>query len=152
MDRCQKLRISCAEWRSDRVPGDVSIVFVTPESAMMKRFLDFLESRRVMAKIDRIVVDECHTIMEGSLSFRPKLRELGTLALVGVQIIYLTATLLPADEPAFFSLINARHEDIVMIRARITRGNVAYSVRSVPASTIEEAVTAVVEQAKVTIE
>ncbi|KAF5227551.1 hypothetical protein FANTH_14744 [Fusarium anthophilum] len=152
MDRCQKLRISCAEWRSDRAPGDVSIVFVTPESAMTKRFLDFLESRRVMAKVDRIVVDECHTIMEGSLSFRPKLRELGTLALVGVQMIYLTATLPPADEPAFFSLINARHEDVVMIRARTTRGNVAYSVRSVPASTVEEAVTAVVEQAKVTID
>jgi hypothetical protein len=121
MDRCQKLKISCAEWRSDRVPGDVSIVFVTPESAMTKRFLDFLESRRVMAKVDRIVVDECHTIMEGSLSFRPKLRELGTLALVGVQMIYLTATLPPADEPAFFSLINALHEDVVMIRERTTR-------------------------------
>ncbi|RKK72604.1 hypothetical protein BFJ71_g17488, partial [Fusarium oxysporum] len=128
MDRCQKLKISCAEWRSDRVPGDVSIVFVTPESAMTKRFLDFLESRRVMAKVDRVVIDECHTIMEGSLSFRPKLRELGTLALVGVQMIYLTATLPPADEPAFFSLINARHEDVVMIRARTTRRNVAYSV------------------------
>ncbi|KAH7231628.1 P-loop containing nucleoside triphosphate hydrolase protein, partial [Fusarium redolens] len=152
MDRCQKLRISCAEWRSDRVPGDVSIVFVTPESAMTKRFLDFLESRRVMAKVDRIVVDECHTIMEGSLSFRPKLRELGTLALVGVQMIYLTATLPPADEPAFFSLINARHEDVVMIRARTTRGNVVYSVRSVPASTVEEAVAAIVEQAMVTID
>ncbi|KAI3565758.1 P-loop containing nucleoside triphosphate hydrolase protein, partial [Fusarium oxysporum f. sp. albedinis] len=94
----------------------------------------------------------CHTIMEGSLSFRPKLRELGTIALVGVQMIYLTATLPPADEPAFFSLINARHEDVVMIRARTTRRNVAYSVRSVPASTVEEAITAIVEEAKVTID
>ncbi|KAK2470533.1 hypothetical protein H9L39_17829 [Fusarium oxysporum f. sp. albedinis] len=118
----------------------------------MKRFLDFLESPRVMAKVDRVVVDECHTIMEGSLSFRPKLRELGTIALVGVQMIYLTATLPPADEPAFFSLINARHEDVVMIRARTTRRNVAYSVRSVPASTVEEAITAIVEEAKVTID
>jgi hypothetical protein len=67
-------------------------------------------------------------------------------------MIYLTATLPPADEPAFFSLINAWHEDVVIIRARITRGNVAYSVRSVPASTIKEAVTAIVEQAKLTID
>jgi hypothetical protein len=81
MDRCQKLNISCAEWRSDRVPGDVSIVFVTPESAMTKRFQDFIESRRAMAKIDRFIMDESHTITEGTLSFRPKLRELGSLAL-----------------------------------------------------------------------
>ncbi|GKU10137.1 unnamed protein product, partial [Fusarium langsethiae] len=152
MDRCQKLKISCAEWRSDRVPGDVSIVFVTPESAMTKRFLDFLESRRVMAKVDRIVVDECHTIMEGSLTFRPRLRELGTLALVGLQMVYLTATLPPADEAAFFSMVNARPEDVVMIRAKTTRRNVAYSVRSVTATTAEEAVAAVVEQARVTID
>jgi superfamily II DNA helicase RecQ len=152
MDRCQKLKISCAEWRSDRVPGDVSIVFVTPESAMTKRFLDFLESRRVMAKVDRIVVDECHTIMEGSLTFRPKLRELGTLALVGLQMVYLTATLPPADEASFFSLVNARREDVVMIRDKTTRRNVAYSVRSVTATTAEEAIAAVVEQARVTID
>ncbi|KAG7001869.1 ATP-dependent DNA helicase hus2/rqh1 [Fusarium oxysporum f. sp. conglutinans] len=152
MDRCQKLKISCAEWRSDRVPGDVSIVFVTPESAMTKRFLDFLESRRVMAKVDRIVVDECHTIMEGCLTFRPKLRELGTLALVGLQMVYLTATLPPADEAAFFTMVNARREDVVMIRAKTTRRNVAYSVRSVTATTAEEAIAAVVEQARVIID
>ncbi|EWY79399.1 hypothetical protein FOYG_17444 [Fusarium oxysporum NRRL 32931] len=152
MDRCQKHKISCAEWRGDRLPGDVSILFVTPESAMTKRFLDFLESRRLMAKIDRVVIDECHTIMEGSLLFRPKLRELGTLALIGVQMVYLTATLPPSDELAFFSLINARHEDVVIVRARTTRSNVAYSVKSVPASTAAEAVTAVIEQARVTID
>jgi superfamily II DNA helicase RecQ len=152
MDRCQKLKISCAEWKSDRVPGDVSIVFVTPESAMTKRFLDFLESRRVMAKVDRIVVDECHTIMEGSLTFRPKLRELGTLALVGLQMVYLTATLPPADEATFFSMVNARREDVVMIRAKTTRHNVAYSVRSVTATTAKEAIAAVVEEARVTID
>lgn len=152
MDRCRKLKISCAEWRSDRVPGDVSIVFVTPESAMTKRFLDFLESRRVMAKVDRIVVDECHTIMEGSLSFRPKLRELGTLALVGLQMVYLTATLPPVDELAFFSIVNARREDVIMIRAKTTRRNVAYSVRSVTATALGEATAAVVEQARATID
>jgi superfamily II DNA helicase RecQ len=119
---------------------------------MIKRFLDFLESRRVMAKVDQIVVDKCYTIIEGSLTFQPRLRELGTLALVGLQIVYLTATLLPADKAAFFSMVNARPEDIVMIRAKITRRNVAYSVRSVTTMTAEEAIAAVVKQARVTID
>ena len=60
-----------------------------------------------MAKVDRIVVDKCYMIMEGNLSFRPKLRELGILALVGLQIVYLTAILLLVDELAFFNLVNA---------------------------------------------
>jgi superfamily II DNA helicase RecQ len=119
---------------------------------MTKRFLDFLESRRIMAKVDRVVIDECHTIMEGSLAFRPKLRELGTLALVGVQMVYLTATLPPAEEQAFFELVNVRQEDVVMIRARTARRNVAYSVKSVTATNVEEAVVAIVEQARVTID
>lgn len=33
MERCQKMTIPC-----DRSPGVVSLVFVTPESAMTKRF------------------------------------------------------------------------------------------------------------------
>jgi superfamily II DNA helicase RecQ len=152
IDRCQRLKICCAEWRSDRIPGDVSIVFVTPESAITKRFMDFLESRRVMAKVDRIVVDECHTIMEGSLSFRPKLRELGTLTLMGLQIVYLTTTLPPTDETTFFDLINARREDIVMIRAKTTRSNMAYSVRSGTATTVDKAITAVIVQVRATID
>ncbi|KAF5021937.1 hypothetical protein F66182_6017 [Fusarium sp. NRRL 66182] len=90
--------------------------------------------------------------MEGSLTFRPKLRELGTLALVGLQMVYLTATLPPADEAAFFSMVNAQREDVVIIRARITRRNVAYSVRSVTATTAKEAVAAVVEEARATID
>ncbi|KAH7202717.1 uncharacterized protein BKA55DRAFT_531418, partial [Fusarium redolens] len=84
IDWYQKLRISYAEWRSDRVPGDVLIMFIIPESAIIKRFLDFLELWQVMAKVDRIIVNKCHMIMEGSLSFRPKLYKLGTLALIRV--------------------------------------------------------------------
>ncbi|KAL6399580.1 hypothetical protein AUP68_00560 [Ilyonectria robusta] len=73
LDRCQKLNISCAEWRSDRVPGNVSIVFTTPESAMTKRFQDYIESLRVTARLDRFVIDEGHTILEGTRAFRPML-------------------------------------------------------------------------------
>jgi superfamily II DNA helicase RecQ len=134
------------------VPGDVLIVFVTLESAITKRFLDFLESRQIMAKVDRIVIDECHAIMEGSLSFRPKLRELGTLALIGVQMVYLTAILPPAEERAFFRLVNVRQEDVVMIRARTTHRNVAYNIRSVTATTVKEAIAMIVKQVRVTID
>jgi RecQ family ATP-dependent DNA helicase len=137
--RCQKLKISSAEWNSTRVPGAVSIVFVTPESAMTKRFQDYLEGLRVTAQLDRIVVDECHTILEGSKAFRPRLRELGQLGLVGVQMIYLTATLPPTKEDEFFKLLHSQRGDIHLIRSPTTRKNVSYSVQTIPANTVEEA-------------
>ncbi|KAM0321501.1 hypothetical protein ACHAQA_010069 [Verticillium albo-atrum] len=115
VDRCRASDISCAEWRSDRPPGLVAIVFVTPESAMTKRFQNYLEGLRVTAQLDRIVVDECHTILEGSKAFRPRLRELGQLGLVGAQMVYLTATLPPSREVAFFDLINARKADVYVL-------------------------------------
>lgn len=151
INRYQKLKISYAKQRSNKMPGDILIIFITPKSAITKRFLDFLESWQVIAKVDQVIINKCHIIIEGSLSFRPKLYKLGTLALVGVQIIYLTAILLPADKPAFFSLINVQHEDIIIIRARIIRRNIAYSIRSVLALTIKEVITAIIKEAKVII-
>lgn len=148
MDRCKTLDISCAEWRSDRPPGPVSVVFVTPESAMTKRFQNYLEALRVTAQLDRIVVDECHTILEGSRAFRPRLRELGQLGLVGVQMVYLTATLPPSREETFFDLINARRVDVSLIRAPTTRRNVAYMVRDVShdVSRVDDGIVAVVQE------
>ena len=128
MVRCEKLGIACAEWRTDRAPGNVSIVFVTPESALTKRFLDYVEALRVTARLDKVVIDECHTILEGTPAFRPKLRELGRLTLIGVKMVYLTATLPPRREVELFELTNSRPEDVEMIRMRTTRKNIAYSV------------------------
>ena len=143
IERCRKMKIPCTEWRSDQSPGPASLVFVTPESAMTKRFHDYVEGLRVMAQLDGFVFDEAHTILEGTRDFRPKLRELGRLALVGVQMVYLTATLPPSKEAEFFELINARPEDVTMIRTSTTRANVMYSVQTLTAATAEQATEAV---------
>lgn len=54
-------------------------------------------------------------------------------------MVYLTATLPPRQEKAFFDLINAREEDVVMIRTRTTRTNVGYSVKTMTATSAAEA-------------
>ena len=137
--RCERIGIPCAEWRTNQRPGNVSIVFVTPESALTKRFLDYIESLRIVARLDRIVVDEGHTILEGTPKFRPRLREMGRLALIGIQMVYLTATLPVTKEQELYELIHTRPEDVVMIRAPTTRKNIAYSVIRVHADNGEEA-------------
>ncbi|KAH7118026.1 hypothetical protein B0J13DRAFT_629945 [Dactylonectria estremocensis] len=110
---------------------------------MTKRFQDYIESLRVTARLDRFVIDEGHTILEGTRAFRPKLQELGSLALIGVQIVYLTATLPPTRVDTLFGLMNTRREDVVMIRMSTTRTNIAYSLRSILAVSAEEATAAI---------
>jgi superfamily II DNA helicase RecQ len=49
IERCRKIKILYTEWRSDQSPGPVSLVFVTPESVITKRFYNYVEGLRVMA-------------------------------------------------------------------------------------------------------
>ena len=56
--RCEQLGIACVEWRTDRALGNVSMVFVTPESALTKRFLDYVEALWVTVRLDRVVIDK----------------------------------------------------------------------------------------------
>ncbi|KAL3290728.1 putative ATP-dependent dna helicase q1 [Colletotrichum asianum] len=56
----------------DLYSGDyavASIIFVTPELAVIKGFRDFIV-------LDCVVVDECYVVLEGSWSFWLRLREL----------------------------------------------------------------------------
>lgn len=128
-ERCEKARISSVIWSSQRPHESASIVFVTPESAVTKTFAGFMNRLQEMHRMDRIVFDECHTVLDGSAGFRPKLRELGKLALRGVQMVYLTATLPPREEDEFYRLIYTRAEDVKIFRGRTTRPNVGYQVR-----------------------
>jgi hypothetical protein len=62
---------------------------VTPESAVTKRSQEFPETARTMARLDRIVIDEGHTVMEGSPRFRPRLAELAALGLYDVPLVHM---------------------------------------------------------------
>ena len=48
-----------------------------------------------MHQLERIVIDECHTILECTADWRPKVLELCQMTEKGVQVILLTATLPP---------------------------------------------------------
>src|SRR6187402_3553284 len=136
-ERCEKAQISSAIWSSQRPHDSASIVFVTPESAVTKTFAGFMNRLQEMHRLDRIVWDESHTVLDGSPSFRRKLRELGKLALRGVQVVYLTATLPPRDEEEFYRLTHIRKDQVYQFRGCTTRPNVAYQVKKVDLGEVE---------------
>ncbi|KAG2000694.1 hypothetical protein GB937_010931, partial [Aspergillus fischeri] len=75
--RCQELGISCVPWESRRPPDAASIVLVMPESAVSPDFQTFLNWLRWTRRLDRIVIDECHVVLNNQHDFRPQMAQLG---------------------------------------------------------------------------
>ena len=126
--RCEKLGIRCAVWTGRDQPDSASIVLVTPEKAASEEFGTFMSRIRQTRRLDRIVIDECHVILNNQLDFRKNLQELGKLAFAETQMVLLTATLPPADEEDLFERMYWKREEVRLIRGSTVRTNIQYSV------------------------
>src|SRR5271169_1433417 len=144
--RCRDACIECVQWDSRRPHETASIVLVTPESVVTKTFDTYINRLRSTYQLDRIVIDECHVVLDSGSDFRPKLRALGAeMVQIGTQLIFLTATLPPQDEEDFFRAMCIPPESVHMFRGRTTRRNIQYQVQEVEGD-ILEAVCGLVKQ------
>ncbi|KAH1734924.1 hypothetical protein KXV50_006305, partial [Aspergillus fumigatus] len=84
--RCQELGISCVPWESRRPPNAASIVLVTPESVVSPDFQTFLNRLRWTRRLDRIVIDKCHIVLNSQRDFRPQMAQLGRLVQARTQM------------------------------------------------------------------
>jgi superfamily II DNA helicase RecQ len=146
MIRCAEIGVRAREWEADRQVDDASIVFVTPETAAQNAsFRSFAQRNR--RRLDRIVIDECHVVLNESTTFRRHLQRLGGLVKMASQMIMVTATL-PVSKTEtlkrnmFWSGLVVRE-----FRMRTARTNIRYSVCTIDGSEREhdEAVVRVVE-------
>jgi superfamily II DNA helicase RecQ len=148
--RCQKLGISCVEWESRHPPDAAAVVLVTPESAIGEAFTTFLNRLQAMRQLDRIVIDECHIMLNQQYTFRKQMQQLGRLVAAETQMVMLTATLPPSEEYELFRRMHFNIEQVKMFRAPTARTNVAYRVVKVGQEAkkqeVEAAVLAIVQQ------
>jgi superfamily II DNA helicase RecQ len=129
--RCQAMGIECAEWEWRRPPDAARVILVTPESAISEAFRTFLNRMRRTQRLDRIVIDECHVVLNDQMNFRKQMQQLGELCNVGVQMICLTATLPPSKEAELWRRIDFRAEEVWLFRAVTRRRNVRYAVKEI---------------------
>ena len=145
MKRCNDLGIECAEWDSRRPPDSARMVFVTPEAALTDKFRTFINRLKGTQQLDRIVIDECHVVLNDKKDFRPKLRELWRLNGAAVQMVMLTATLPVSMEDKFWTRMRVEREQVSMFRMSTTRKNVRYRVHRMDARTQAESESELVE-------
>jgi superfamily II DNA/RNA helicase len=123
---------------------------VTPESAVREEFATFLNRLRATQQLDRIVIDECHIVLNRRYDFRKEMQKLGKLAAAETQIVMLTATLPPSEEDELFRRMYVEREQVELFRAATARTNVAYRVirvgKAAKKKEVEEMVTKMVRQ------
>ncbi|KAF2008251.1 P-loop containing nucleoside triphosphate hydrolase protein, partial [Aaosphaeria arxii CBS 175.79] len=128
--RCQKVGISCAEWENRRPPDAAAVVLVTPESAVKVECTTFLNRMRATRRLDRIVIDECHIVLNRRYTFRKEMQPLGKLVGAETQMVLLTATLPPREEDHLFRRMHFDRDEVKIFRAATTRITISY--RAIP--------------------
>ncbi|KAH0551515.1 hypothetical protein GP486_007269 [Trichoglossum hirsutum] len=104
--RCRELGLECQEWSTRKRVHDSCILLVTPESAISQGFMNHLRKLQGMDRLDRIVIDECHVLLNTQLDFRRKLQKLRKMVEFMAQLVLLTATLPPSKESELLSMIS----------------------------------------------
>jgi hypothetical protein len=129
--RCDRMGIECVEWDSCRPHEWAQIVLVTPEAAVGDAFANFMHRQQMMGRLDRIVVDKCHVVLDSTKSWRVRILGLRRLVMMESQLVYLTATLRPQDETEFLKLmaLPEERENCHWFRGPTTRKNVVYKVQ-----------------------
>jgi superfamily II DNA helicase RecQ len=129
--RCAIHCITAKVWSESISYVTPMLLFVTPESAVTKAFMDYVSLLTYSHKLDRIVFDECHSVLLGNDEFRPKFADLKhTLQRTGVQVLLLTATLPPTLEADLIRFLGMEYRHISRFRVPTTRRNIAYVVKT----------------------
>lgn len=78
--RYSELNIRYAVWSVGYAVDGASIGLVTPEKAVLPEFGTFVSRVKHTQRLDRIVIDKCHVVLNDRWDFRQDLQRMGKLA------------------------------------------------------------------------
>ncbi|KAF2805010.1 uncharacterized protein BDZ99DRAFT_397115, partial [Mytilinidion resinicola] len=67
------------------------VVLVTPESAVREVFSNFINRQRLIERLDRIIINKCHVILDLVGGWRSRILALRNLVIIETQLVYLIA-------------------------------------------------------------
>ena len=120
------LGISCTEQKNHYPPDEVSIVLVTPESALTGIFCIFLNRQIILYRLDRIVIDKYYTVLNCSNIFRPEFVQIGCLQQISIQTVFFTTILSPSLYDIFWRCLHSSHNNIFLYYSCTIRSNIVY--------------------------
>jgi superfamily II DNA helicase RecQ len=126
--RCTENGISCHQWVEGPPVSQVQVLLVTPESSFTNKFHGYLHTLQHNGSLTRVVIDECHVVLDSTLEYRPLLQEFVSFLRFGVQMVYLTATLPPEEQSQLYELLRIDPNQVRLIRASTSRRNIQYQV------------------------
>jgi superfamily II DNA/RNA helicase len=128
--RCEDAGIATISWNANiATHPTAAIVLVTAESFVGSRFQTFVRALTDRSRLDRIVVDECHSFLDCDDTFRPKMQKVGKLVTKWkVQAIFLTATLPPSNVQNLLDWTGLTPSKLKIFRGKTTRPNLKYSL------------------------
>lgn len=132
--RCQALGLECVEWSSSQIADGADIVLVTPEAVFTASFQKFMQRMKSGQRLDRIVFDEFHVILNQQKHFRRRLQQLGELNRWDVQVVMLTATMPVSMEDESRRRMGIQDVAVSAFRDITTRKNIAYRIHRLRSS------------------
>jgi superfamily II DNA helicase RecQ len=126
--RCVENGISCHQWVEGPPVSRVQVLLVTPKSSFTNKFHGYLHTLQHNGSLARVVIDECHVVLDSTLEYRPLLQEFVSFLRFGVQMVYLTGTLPPEEQSQLYELLRIDPNQVRLIRASTSRRNIQYQV------------------------
>ena len=83
------------------------------------------------------MIDECHLVLNNGYRFRPVLQRLGRLVGAEVQMVLLTATLPPSQEPELWRRMFFNEGQVQLFRESTSRSNIAYHIVDIDAVVVK---------------
>lgn len=134
--RCGEAGLKADYWRSDHQPQRSRIIVTVTESAMgsiqhdfnkHQTFLQYLSVLKINGCLNRIVIDECHTVVtEGG--FRSAMGQVFHLRSLDVPMLFTTATLPPRMREDFEEALALTESPVRYVRAQSLRTNISVNV------------------------
>lgn len=105
------------------------LVVLTPEAAVTSKFAIWLTDQLKLHRIDRVVFDECHAILDATeTGFRDAPLSVLPLFSEVPSMLFLSATVPPSLVSRFEELVGRHHGPLATLRASTRRPNIAYKV------------------------